>query len=145
MNFLQTSKTGFIQITILLLLLTGVVSCQKNKPNKKNAATELLPAPQEITFKGGISINPEKFKTVYLYSATNEDARFAADLLKTETKRLFDYEIKVKVVQSYADLSLPAIVLGISSEDAKFADFSSNLPSPQKDNSEAYVLDIKKI
>ena len=145
MHFLQTTKTGiFTHIIIFLLLLTVVVGCRKNEQNNINTVAELLPAPQEIKFKEGVSINPEKFKTVYLYSGIDKDARFAANLLRDEIMQLFDYEVNVQVIESYEDLSLPSIILGISSEDLGFSEFSSGLPSPQVDNPESYVLDIKK-
>jgi hexosaminidase len=144
MNYLQTSKTGiFTRIIIGLFILPGTIGCQKKGPNKITGA-ELLPAPQEVEFKKGISINPEKFKTVYLYSAIDEDTRFAANLLRDKISHIFDYEVNVQVVDSYEDLSSPSVILGIASEDIGFSNFCSGLPSPQEGNAESYVLDIKK-
>ncbi len=144
MNFLQTSKTWiFTRIIICLFILAGTLGCQKKVLNKITGA-ELLPAPQKVEFKKGISINPEKFKTVYLYAAIDKDARFAANLLRDEISQLFDYEVNVQVVNSYEDLSSPSVILGIASEDKGFSNFCSELPSPQKGNAEAYVLDITK-
>ena len=143
MIFLQTSKTGiFSRIIIGLFILAGTLGCQKKGPNKITGA-ELLPAPQQVEFKKGISINPGKFKTVYLYAAIDEDARFAANLLRDEINQLFDYEVNIEVVKSYKDLSSPSVILGIASEDIGFSNFSSGLPSPQEGNAESYVLDIK--
>ncbi len=145
MNFLQTSKTGiFTGIIIFLLLSMSAVSCQKRESDKKDTVAELLPAPQLVELKVGVSIKPEKIKTVYLYSGIDKDASFAAVLLRNELMQLFDLEVNVQVVESYEDMSLPAIILGISSEDIGFSNFCSGLPSPQEDNPEAYVLDIKK-
>ncbi len=77
MNFLQTSKTWtFTRIIIGLFILASTLGCQEKGSNKITGA-ELLPAPQKVEFKKRISINPEKFKTVYLYTSIDEDARFA--------------------------------------------------------------------
>lgn len=128
---------------ICLLFITSIIGCQKKNTVKINGEG-LLPEVQKVEVRKDISINPHKFKTVYLYSEDNKDIRFAADLLKTEVKELFNYNLNIEVVQSYSDLSHPAIILGIPTEDAEFTNFSSELPSPEKDNLESYVLDIKE-
>lgn len=144
MNFLPTSKTRILTwLIISLLFFIGTIGCQKKGPNTITGA-ELLPAPQKVEFKKGISINPDKFKTVYLNTSIDKDVLFAANLLRDEINQLFDYEVNVQVVSSYEDLSSPSIILGIASEDKGFSNFCSGLPSPQKGNAEAYVLDITK-
>jgi hypothetical protein len=129
---------------LLALILAGCRSGGSAKTGTSNPSDGLLPAPQKIELKMGVSINPKKIKTIYLYRGAGGDARFAANLLKEEINRLYGHLVKLEDILSYEELSGPAIVLGIPSEDQGFSGFCSGLPSPQKDNAEAYVLDIKK-
>jgi hexosaminidase len=144
MRLLQNlmDKTSY-QIVISLLFLTLTMGCQEKEP-AKITGKELLPAPQKVEINEGISIDPEKFKTIYLYSPTDKDARFAANLLRDEINQLFDYEVNVQVVDSNEKLTVPSVILGIASDDIGFSNFCSELPSPQEGNAESYVLDIKK-
>ncbi|MFO7891497.1 MAG: family 20 glycosylhydrolase [bacterium] len=141
MNFLsQITSKLFARGSIYLLLVIGMVSCQQ-EPSRK--MSELLPAPQEVEFKEGISISPKNFNTIYLYSEAGENAEFSANLLKEKITQLFNYSPKLEVIQSYEALSRPAILLGIPSKDREFSNFCSELPSPKKGNGESYVLDVK--
>jgi hexosaminidase len=142
-NLLQktTGKTS-VRCSICLLLIVSMGSCQKEKSVK--TAGELLPAPQKVELKAGIFINPNKLKTIYLYSAADENDRFAADLLREEINNLFNYSAKLQVVESYKDISNSSIILGIPSQDPGFSNFCSGLPIPQKDNEESYVMDVSE-
>lgn len=143
MNFSATSKPRIIfWTTVCLFLIMGVTGCQKE--SVRITGIGLLPAPQKFLLKKDVSLDPEKLKMIYLYQSAGDEDRFAASLLRDEIKQLFDYDLIVQLVQSYEDLSFPTIVLGIPSEDVGFADFCSSLPSLEKNNSQAYVLDIKK-
>lgn len=142
MNLLQRLKIATIfHVSIFIFLTFITIGCKKEK-SKINMAEELLPSPQEIEVKDDIFINPKKFKTINLYSEADENARFTANLLREEINQLFDYSVKLQIVQSYENLSHPSIILGIPSEDPEFLDFASTLPLPQKDNTESYVMDI---
>ena len=48
-------------MVVCLFILTSLLGCQEKGPNNITGA-ELLPAPQEVEFKKGISINPEKYQ-----------------------------------------------------------------------------------
>lgn len=147
MGFLLKSKNWtFLRAGIYLLVILSAVGCQQGpkETGKSDLIAGLLPAPQKVELKEGISINPKKFKTIYMYKGAGDDARFAANLLKEGIDRLFGHPVKLELVQSYEGLSRPAIVLGVPSEDEGFAGFCSGLPSPQAGNAEAYVLDIKE-
>lgn len=139
----KLSDKTFFRMLICLFFLTTSMGCREKVPVNITGA-ELLPAPQKVEINGGVSIDPGKFETVYLYSDTDKDTRFAAGLLRDKIKQLFGYEAEVRAVQSYEDLSGPSVILGIASKNREFSDFSSKLPTPQKNNPEAYVLDIKK-
>jgi hexosaminidase len=117
-------------------------SCQNEKSKKSDF--ELLPAPRKIELKESIFIKAKKFRAIYLYSKADENDRFAANLLKDELNQLFNYSAKLQVVESYGNITQPAIILGIPSEDPEFAKFCSGLPSPKKDNEESYVLDVNE-
>ena len=132
----------FIRCCICLLLITCILSCKKER--SKEITGELLPAPREVKFKEGISINPKKVKTIYLYPAADDNDRFAANLLIDEIRQLFKFSAKLEIIKSFKDLSYPAIILGIPSEDRGFSEFCSGLPAPQKDNEESYVIDVNK-
>jgi hexosaminidase len=143
MNFSQKITIRiFIRGSIYLILLICLGSCHKEISSKPT--NELIPAPQKVELKEGIFINPKKIKTIYMYSAADENDRFAANLLKDEIDNLFNYSPKLQVIESYKDISLSAIILGIPSEDPGFSNFCSSLPSPQKDNEESYVMDINE-
>jgi hypothetical protein len=143
MNFLKRiSNRTFLGYSIVLLLTSGMISC--NKENSVNPAGELLPAPRSSEIKDDISLDPKKIRTIFLYAKADENASFTANLLKEEINRLFSFTAGIEEVQSYEKISGPAIVLGIPSEDQEFAAFCSGLPSPEKDNEEAYVLDINE-
>lgn len=124
-----------------LLLLTAVFGCKENQTNTITGG-ELLPAPQNFEIRDGRFIDPIAIKTIYIASNT-EDASFAANELRLKIKELFDHDVNVQVAESYDKLSSPAIVLGIPSKDKNFSNFISGLPSPKKDNSQAYVLEAK--
>ena len=137
----MTSRV-FVTGSIYLLLFVSMSSCKEEKSKKTNF--ELLPAPRKIELREGIVIKPEKFKTIYLYAKADENDRFAANLLKDELDKLFNFSARLQVVESYENISGPAIILGIPSEDPQFSDFSKRLPAPQKDNEEAYIMDVNK-
>ena len=140
-NYLQKiTNRVFITGSIYLLLLVITSSCQEEK--SKLTDFQLLPAPRKIELKEGIFIKPIKFNTIYLYSKADENDRFAANLLKDELNKLFNFSARLQVVESYKNISAPSIILGIPSEDPQFSEFSQRLPSPQKDNEESYVMDI---
>jgi hexosaminidase len=128
--------------SIFLLLIVSMSSCKEVKSKKTDFA--LLPAPRKIELKEGIFIKPKKFKTIYLYSKADENDRFAANLLKDELNKLFNYSASLQVVESYDNISGSSIILGIPSEDPQFSDFCHGLPYPQKDNEESYVMDVNK-
>ncbi|WP_176801465.1 glycoside hydrolase family 20 zincin-like fold domain-containing protein [Kriegella aquimaris] len=123
------------------LLLAGAIGCKEEQTNTITGA-ELLPAPQNFEIKEGSFIDPEALKVIYIASDT-EDANFAANELRMKIKELFNHDVSVALAESYDDLSSPAIVLGIPSKDKGFSSYVSELPSPQKDNREAYVLEAK--
>jgi len=131
----------FLLGNLYLLLVVSMGSCQKEGSKK---TTGLLPAPQKIEFKEDISISTEKLKTICLVAEAGDKARFTADLLRDEISRLFNYSPELQYIHSYEDLSLPAVILGIPSDDPGFSDFCSGLPIPLEDNEESYVLDIKE-
>ncbi len=130
----------FQNLGIYLVLIFIIESC--GKESTKTLHEKLLPSPQKIELKDGLSINPKKIKAIYLFSKADENDRFAANLLIEEINQIFKFKQKLEIIQSYEDLTHPAIILGIPSEDQGFSDFCSGLPSPRKDNEESYVLDI---
>ena len=132
----------FIGGNIFLLLTASLSSCKEEK--SKLTDFELLPAPRKIELKESILINPKKFNTIYLYTKANENDRFAANLLKDELNKLFNFSARLQVVETYENISAQAIILGIPAEDPQFADFCHGLPSPKKDNEESYVVDVNK-
>lgn len=140
MNLIHMSKSNFK--FIFWMLLIGIFGCKKADKIRIDT-NNLLPGPQQVTLKEGSSINPKKFKTIYLYSKAGDETRFAANLLKDEIKELFDYGVSIEVIQSYDAISFPAIVLGIPSVDKSFLEFTSALPPPHKENAESYVLEVK--
>ena len=112
--------------------------------NSKKTDFQILPGPRKMELKEGVVLNPEKFKTIYLYSRADESDRFASNLLKDELNQLFNNSVKLQVVESYENIAKSAIILGIPSEDQGFLNFCSGLPLPQKDNEESYVIDVNK-
>ncbi|HKJ30909.1 MAG TPA: family 20 glycosylhydrolase [Balneolales bacterium] len=133
------------KVILCFLLLCTIESCQKGKETQKTTL-HLLPAPQKIVQRNGISLNPENVKTIYLYSNANKNDRFAAEILKNKIHKLYHHDVNVQVVQSYKNLTRPAIVLGIPSAAQKFNTFCSglNLPNPKKNTKQSYVLGISK-
>ncbi|MCF8335752.1 MAG: beta-N-acetylhexosaminidase [Bacteroidales bacterium] len=144
MNFINTKPVKtFLGGCIILFLLVGIWSCQKQ--NKGTIQTsQLLPAPQNVEPKPGNSIAPEELKSIYLYSEAEDDDRFAANRLQNQLDKLFDHHLDVQMADSYKDISRPAIILGVPSEDPEFSEFASPLPVPKKDTDESYVLDIQE-
>jgi hexosaminidase len=142
-NYIQNmTNRVFTSGSLYLLVLVSISSCQEEKSKKSDL--QLLPAPRKMELKEGIFLNPNKFKTIYLYAKADSNDRFSANLLKDELNRLFNFSARLLVVESYKNISDPAIILGIPSEDPQFSEFSQRLPAPQKDNEEAYVMDVNK-
>jgi hypothetical protein len=134
-----------ILVSFCTLLLFILNSCQ-GRADPQQGVTDLLPAPQKMEFNKGVSLNPQKIKTIYLYAQAGKDDRFAARLLQGKIDTLFSPNIDVQLVDSYKSISRPAVVLGISSADQEFKKFYSSLslPSPKKNAQQAYVLNIGK-
>ena len=87
----------FIGGNIFLLLTASLSSCKEEK--SKLTDFELLPAPRTIELKESILINPKKFNTIYLYTKANENDRFAANLLKDELNKLFNFNFIILVIK----------------------------------------------
>lgn len=136
-------RTFLTKSIFILLIIVLAVGCKKEQTTF-DVSSVLLPAPQEVTYKNGIKIDPAKIKTISLFSAAGEEDRFAAGLLKESLKRLFDISVNVETVKSYKEVSRPSVILGIPSEDQEFDEFSSFLPDPNQDKDQAYLLDIDK-
>jgi hypothetical protein len=135
--------------TILLLgfsifLLIDLNSCKREITNQ--SIINLLPTPQKIKLKKGISIKPRNIKTIYLYAQADKKDKFASSLLQDKVDSLFGRKVKVQMVGSgsYKNIFRPAIVLGIPSADRDFSNFCSSLdiPTPQKNTKQSYVIDI---
>lgn len=132
-----------VKFSIFLIVTAFLTSCARNN-SLTSVATEILPEPQNIELKKGVSFNPQKIKNIYLYSKADENAHFTGNMLQDEINKLFGYLPELQVLTSYNEIVNPAIILGIASEDTDFAEFSSNLPAPEKENEESYVIDINK-
>jgi hypothetical protein len=130
---------------IFCLLLFVIPGCQA-KQSAKQGITHLLPTPQKITRQKGISLNPQKIKTIYLYAQAGKADQFAASLLQDKIDSLFGSKVDVRKVHSYKNIPRPAAVLGIPSTDRDFSNFCSGLklPSPKKNMKQSYVLNIGK-
>jgi hypothetical protein len=134
------SYRNFLRWSVYLLLLILLTDCRKER--SVEPANELLPVPRRVELKNGNSLNPKKIRTIYLYANADENANFTANLLKEEMKGMFGRSPETEIVRSYKDIKFPAVILGIPSEDREFAEFTSALPSPQKENEESYVMDV---
>ncbi|MBV6641447.1 MAG: family 20 glycosylhydrolase [Cyclobacteriaceae bacterium] len=124
-----------------MLITSGLFSCQKTEQSLIDS-NNLLPAPQKATLVGGESLDPNDIEIIYLFPGLGDNPQFAATLLKDELKSLFGKDLSVKEINSMDEISGSAIVLGIPSASESFELFSENLPAPQKDQQDAYVIDI---
>ena len=140
MNLISKAENLF-KLAFMMLLTTGLFSCQKTDQSLIDSSN-LLPAPQKATSVSDELLDPNDLDAIYLYSGLGDNPQFAATLLKDEFKSLFGKELSIKEIQSKDEISSPGVVLGIPSASESFADFSDDLPAPQKDQQDAYVVDI---
>ena len=128
--------------SIIFLLIISFGSCTGKK--SPEMTTNLLPAPRMVGLKEGISIDPGKINTIYLYRSADDNDRFAAGLLKSEIDKLFTTAVSIEVINSYEDLPGPSVIMGIPREDKAFANFCSWIPHPRNENEESYVIEVSK-
>ncbi|SDM71200.1 family 20 glycosylhydrolase [Kriegella aquimaris] len=142
-SFKRNKLYSSYKIIACLLLLAGTFGCEEKQPDTNTiSGAEILPAPQNFEIKEGKFIDPKDLEAIYIASDT-KDANFVANELRMKINELFEHDVKIKVAESYDGLSSPAIVLGIPSKDQGFSSYTSELPAPKKDNSQAYVLEAK--
>jgi len=98
MNIFKKTAYTYLNLCISLFLIIAIVSYQQE--NKSQKGTDILPTPQQIKIQKGISLKPNRPKTIYPYTKTAKNGHFAAGVLQNKKSKLFGRNINILIKPS---------------------------------------------
>jgi len=93
-------KTAYTYLNLCISLFLIVVTGSYQQENNSQKGTDILSTLRQMKIQKGISIKPNRPKTIYPYTKTAKNGHFAAGVLQNKKSKPFGRKINILIKPS---------------------------------------------